>query len=164
MSVATQERLIYLWETPHTLYGWLSTVDHKKVGKRYLVTAMAFLIIGGLEALIMRLQLATANRNLLTPEMYNQIFTMHGMTMIFWYAAPILSGFANYFVPLLIGARDMAYPRLNAFTYWSFLLRAYFCTLVHSWASPRTAAGLPTCLTRTTNTRLRSVWTSMPCH
>ena len=107
MTAATaEERLTQLWETPHTLYGWLSTVDHKKVGKRYLVTAMAFLIIGGLEALLMRLQLASADRGLLPPEMYDQIFTMHGMTMIFWYAAPILSGFANYFVPLLIGARD----------------------------------------------------------
>ncbi len=121
MATAIEERLTRLWETPHTLYGWFSTVDHKQIGKRYLVTAMAFLIVGGLEALVMRLQLARANQNLLTPEMYDQIFTMHGLTMIFWYASPILSGFAVYFVPLLIGARDMAFPRLNAFTYWSYL-------------------------------------------
>lgn len=121
MSTAIEERLTRLWETPDTLYGRLSTVDHKTIGKRYLVTAMAFLIAGGIEALVMRMQLARANAGLLTPEMYNQIFTMHAVTMIFWYAAPILSGFAVYFVPLLIGARDMAFPRLNAFTYWSYL-------------------------------------------
>lgn len=121
MSTVIEERLTRLWETPDTLYGRLATVDHKTIGKRYLVTAMAFLIVGGLEALVMRMQLARANAGLLTPEMYDQIFTMHAVTMIFWYAAPILSGFAVYFVPLLIGARDMAFPRLNAFTYWSYL-------------------------------------------
>ncbi|HEX6466544.1 MAG TPA: cytochrome c oxidase subunit I [Terriglobales bacterium] len=121
-TAATVERLIHIWETPKTPWGWFATVDHKKVGKRYLVTAFTFLVIGGVEALIMRLQLARADQALITPEMYNQIFTMHGMTMIFWYASPILSGFANYLIPLMIGARDMAFPRLNAFTYWSFLL------------------------------------------
>ncbi len=126
MSTAIEERLTNLWETPHTLYGWFATVDHKQIGKRYLVTAMAFLIAGGLEALVMRLQLAKANQNLLSPEVYNQIFTMHAVTMIFWYASPILSGFAVYFIPLMIGARDMAYPRLNAFTYWSFLFSGLF--------------------------------------
>jgi len=126
VSTAIEERLTNLWETPHTLYGWFATVDHKQIGKRYLVTAMAFLIAGGLEALVMRLQLAKANQNLLSPEVYNQIFTMHAVTMIFWYASPILSGFAVYFIPLMIGARDMAYPRLNAFTYWSFLFSGLF--------------------------------------
>ena len=97
------------------------TVDHKEIGHRYLATAFIFLIIGGVEALIMRIQLARADQSWLTPEAYNQLFTMHGMTMIFWYAAPILSGFAIYLIPLMIGARDMAFPRLNAFTYWTFL-------------------------------------------
>jgi cytochrome c oxidase subunit I len=82
--------------------------------------------VGGIEALIMRVQLAHAGARLLTPEEYDQIFTMHAITMIFWYASPILSGFANYFIPLLIGARDMAFPRLNAFTYWSFLFSGLF--------------------------------------
>ena len=126
MSTAVEQRLEKLWETPDTVWGWLATVDHKKIGKRYLVTAMLFLIAGGVEALIMRIQLARPDAGLLTPEMYDQIFTMHSMTMIFWYAAPILSGFAVYFVPLLIGARDMAYPRLNAFTYWSYLFSGLF--------------------------------------
>ena len=117
-----ESRLTSLWETPKTLRGWFATVDHKELGIRYLVTAFSFLIIGGLEALLMRIQLTRSDMAILSPEAYNQIFTMHGVTMIFWYASPILSGFAVYLVPLMIGARDMAFPRLNAFTYWTFLL------------------------------------------
>ena len=122
MSTAVEQRLTDLWETPKTLHGLLGTVDHKEIGKRYIVTALAFLLIGGVEALIMRLQLARPDNHLLSPEMYNQIFTMHGMTMIFWYAQPILSGFGVFLIPLMIGARDLAFPRFNAFTYWAFLL------------------------------------------
>jgi cytochrome c oxidase subunit I len=121
LSTAVQQRLLELWETPKTFYGWFSTVDHKELGKRYIITAMTFLLIGGVEALIMRIQLARPDEAFLGPETYNQIFTMHGMTMIFWYASPILSGFGIYFVPLMIGARDMAFPRFNAFTYWTYL-------------------------------------------
>ncbi len=115
-------RLEYLWERPHTLWGWLASTDHKDIGKRYLVTAFVFLLIGGVEALAIRVQLARPNQSVLTPEAYDQIFSMHGITMIYWYASPILSGFANYLIPLMQGSRDMAYPRTNAFTYWSFLL------------------------------------------
>lgn len=115
-------RLKEIWETPKGPWGVLASVDHKEIGKRYLLTAFVFLLIGGVEALIMRAQLAKPNEALLSPEMYDQIFSMHGITMIFWYASPILSGFANYLIPLMIGSRDMAYPRLNAFTYWSFLI------------------------------------------
>ncbi|UWZ86683.1 cytochrome c oxidase subunit I [Occallatibacter riparius] len=121
-STQTISRLTTLWETPKTVYGWFATVDHKTLGIRYLVTAFSFLVIGGLEALVMRLQLTRSDMAVLTPEEYNQIFTLHGVTMIFWYASPILSGFAVFLVPLMIGARDMAFPRLNAFTYWTFLL------------------------------------------
>ena len=121
MSTAVQQRLVELWETPKTLHGWLATVDHKELGRRYVYTAMAFLILGGVEALIMRLQLWGPQGTLLTPEMYNQTFTMHAITMIFWYASPVLSGFAIFLIPLMIGARDMAFPRFNAFTYWAFL-------------------------------------------
>ena len=120
-AAVVRRRLLALWDRPHTLWGWLATVDHKEIGKRYLVTAFLFLILGGIEALILRIQLARPQASVLTPEEYDQIFTMHGMTMIYWYASPILSGFANYLIPLFTGARDMAYPRLNAFTYWSFL-------------------------------------------
>ena len=121
-TAAVEQHLTELWETPKSVYAWFSTVDHKDLGIRYLVTAFCFLIIGGVEALLMRIQLTRANQAFLTPESYDQIFSMHGITMIFWYAAPILSGFAVYLVPLMIGARDMAFPRLNAFTYWSYLL------------------------------------------
>ena len=123
---AVEERLTQLWETPHTLWGELTTVDHKKLGKRYLATAFLFLIVGGLEALVMRLQLARPNSGLLDPETYDQLFSMHGITMIYWYAQPILSGFAIYLIPLMSGARDLAFPRLNAFTYWVFLLSGLF--------------------------------------
>jgi heme/copper-type cytochrome/quinol oxidase subunit 1 len=115
-----------LWETPPGLRGWLSTVDHKEIGLRYLVTAFVFLIAGGIQALIMRLQLVGPDAHLLTPEQYNQLFTMHGITMILWYAFPVLSGFSNYLWPLLLGSRDMAFPRLNAFSYWVYLASGIF--------------------------------------
>lgn len=120
------ERLKKIWETKPGLYGWLSTVDHKEVGIRYIVTAFIFLILGGLEALVMRIQLAQPGMDVLTPEQYNELFSMHGITMIFLYALPILSGFSNYLFPLLLGARDMAFPRMNAFSYWVYLASGIF--------------------------------------
>ncbi len=114
-------RLHTLWETAPGFYGWLASVDHKDIGIRYIVTAFVFLILGGVEALIFRLQLSWSNLHLLTPEQYDQLFTVHGMTMIFLYAGPVLSGFSNYLWPLLLGARDMALPRLNALSYWIYL-------------------------------------------
>jgi cytochrome c oxidase subunit 1/cytochrome c oxidase subunit I+III len=123
---ALEARLETHWQTPHTLWGFLSTVDHKKIGIRYLVTSVVFLVVGGLEAAVIRLQLAQPDQAIVSPETYDQLFTMHGITMIFWYASPILSGFGNYLMPLLLGARDMALPRLNAFSYWTFLLSGVF--------------------------------------
>ena len=111
-----------IWETKPGVIGWLSSVDHKEIGIRYIVTAFLFLIVGGIEALIFRLQLTSAELHLLTPEQYDQLFTMHGITMILWYAFPVLTGFSVFLQPLLLGTRDMAFPRLNAFTYWVFLL------------------------------------------
>lgn len=121
-----EEKLHAMWESKPGLRGLLSTVDHKEIGIMYLVTAFVFLCAGGIEALVMRLQLAGPDRHLLTPEQYNQLFSMHGITMIFWYALPVLSGFSNYLWPLLLGARDMAFPRLNAFSYWIFLFSGLF--------------------------------------
>ena len=118
--------LTAIWKTHPGFVGWLSSVDHKEIGKRYLITAFLFLLIGGLEALIMRAQLARPNQTLLTPGQYNQLFTMHGVTMVFLYALPMLSGFSNYLWPLLLGSRDMAFPRLNAFSYWVFLASGIF--------------------------------------
>ena len=119
-------KLQRIWETEPGIKGWFSTVDHKEIGLRYIVTAFAFLILGGLEALVMRLQLSRPGEHLLTPEQYDQLFTMHGVSMIFLYASPILSGFSNYLWPLLLGARDMAFPRLNAFSYWVYVAAGIF--------------------------------------
>jgi cytochrome c oxidase subunit 1/cytochrome c oxidase subunit I+III len=115
-----------IWRTKPGFIGWLSSVDHKEIGKRYIVTAFLFLVLGGIEALVMRLQLARPNQSLLTPQEYNQLFTVHGITVIFLYAAPVLSGFSNYLFPLILGSRDMAFPRLNAFSYWSYLAAGLF--------------------------------------
>jgi cytochrome c oxidase subunit 1 len=104
------------------LHQWLTTVDHKRLGILYIVSSLLFLAVGGVEALIIRIQLMHSHNNLVSPQVFNQMFTMHGTTMIFFVAMPILFGFANYLVPLMIGARDMAFPRLNAFSFWlSFL-------------------------------------------
>ena len=106
------------------MHEWIVTTDHKKIGLMYIAAALLFLVIGGVEALLMRIQLATPDAKFLTPEQYNQLFTLHGTTMIFFVAMPILLGFGNYMVPLMIGARDMAFPRLNAFGFWIFLFGA----------------------------------------
>ncbi len=121
-----RERLHRLWETPPGALGALACVDHKVIGIRYLVTAFAFLVLGGLEALVMRIQLAHADASLVSPAAYDQLFTMHGVTMLFLFALPILSGFSNYLWPLMIGARDMAFPRVNALSYWLFLAAGIF--------------------------------------
>ena len=102
----------------HYRLAWLSTVDHKRIGILYLLTALVFFVIGGIEALLIRIQLAVPNNHFLGPDTYNQVFTMHGTTMIFLVAMPALFGLINYVLPLQIGARDMAFPRLNAFSFW----------------------------------------------
>jgi cytochrome c oxidase subunit I len=114
---------------PYALNGflsWIMTVDHKRIGIMYLVTAFVFFVIGGTEAFFMRLQLAQPSNHILSPDMYNQVFTMHGTTMIFLAVMPFAAGFGNYMVPLLIGARDMAFPKLNALSYWTFLFAGCF--------------------------------------
>jgi cytochrome c oxidase subunit I+III len=115
------ERLQGIWGEESSLQTWLTTVDHKRIGLKYLYTGLIFFVVGGIEALILRVQLAQPNLEVLDPEAYNQLFTMHGTTMMFLFAIPALSGFGNYLVPLMIGTRDMAFPRLNAFGYWVFL-------------------------------------------
>ena len=102
----------------HYELAWLSTVDHKRIGILYMVTALVFFIAGGIEALAMRVQLAVPNNHLIAPDTFNMLFTMHGTTMIFLVVMPLLFGLANYFVPLQIGARDMAFPRLYAVSFW----------------------------------------------
>ncbi len=122
----TDERLVRLWETRPGLLGKLGTVDHKEIGIRYIITAFAFFLLAGIEALLMRVQLAVPENTFLSPDAYNAFFTMHGTTMVFLFATPIQSGIANYVVPLLTGSRDMAFPRLNQFSYWVFVLAGLF--------------------------------------
>jgi cytochrome c oxidase subunit I len=100
---------------------WLTTTDHKRIGVLYLVTTFLFFVLGGVEAKLMRLQLARPNSDLIAPENYNGLFTMHGTTMIFLFVVPVLAAVANYLIPLMIGARDVAFPRLNALSYWLLL-------------------------------------------
>jgi len=110
---------------------WITTTDHKRIGILYMVTTFAFFCLGGVEALMMRLQLGAPNNTVVTPQVYNQLFTMHGSTMIFLFVVPMMAGLANYFVPLMIGARDMAFPRLNALSYWLLLAGGivFYCSI-----------------------------------
>jgi cytochrome c oxidase subunit I len=100
------------------LHQWVTTVDHKRLGILYIFYALVFLVIGGVEATIMRIQLIRPQNDFVSPQVFNRMFTMHGTTMIFFVAMPLVFGFANYLIPLMIGARDMAFPRLNAFSFW----------------------------------------------
>ena len=136
--MATQE-ITLAGERPKTgqsLIDWLHdlvvTVDHKKLGLMYIGTALVFLVVAGLMASAIRLQLAVPNNTLIGPAVFNRLFTMHGTAMVFLVGMPILAGLGNYLVPLMIGTRDMAFPRLNAFGYWIFLfggLLLYFSYL-----------------------------------
>src|SRR3989475_6522806 len=105
---------------------WITSTDHKRIGLLYFWTAFCFVLLGGLEAVVLRLQLAQPNGHLVSAATYNQLFTMHGTTMIFLALMPLSASFFNYIVPLQIGARDVAFPRLNAFSYWVFLLGGLF--------------------------------------
>ncbi|MER9840753.1 cytochrome c oxidase subunit I [Mesorhizobium australicum] len=113
--------LAHAWRTPRGLHGWLVTVDHKLIARRYIATAFFFLILAGLSALAMRFQLAQPEAGYIGPDLYNQLFTMHGTTMMFLFAVPVMEAFAIYLVPLMIGTRNVAFPRLNAFSYWVYL-------------------------------------------
>jgi len=121
------ERLGRIWVEPRGLLGWLRTTDHKRIGLLYFFTTLAFFGAGGIEALLMRTQLAQPNEKVLSPETYDQLMTMHGVTMIFLFVIPMTTGaFGNYLIPLMIGARDMAFPRMNALSYWLFLASGLF--------------------------------------
>ena len=103
---------------PEKLHEWVTTVDHKRLGIMYIVYGLVFLLVGGIEATILRIQLMYPQNDFVSPQVFNRLFTMHGTTMIFFMAMPLVFGFANYLIPLMIGARDMAFPRLNAFSFW----------------------------------------------
>jgi len=114
------------WADPTGFIGWFAHVDHKSIGRRSLITAFVFFLLGGCLAAVMRLQLSRPQNTLLTPDLYNQIFTTHGMTMMFLFAVPVMQALGIYFVPLMVGARAIAFPRLVAYSYWLFLFGGIF--------------------------------------
>jgi cytochrome c oxidase subunit I+III len=118
--------LAWTWRTERGLIGALSSVDHKVIGRRYMITALMFLFLGGLAAVAMRLQLARPDSGLIGPDLYNQLFTVHGTNMMFLFAVPVMEAFGAYFVPLMVGTRNIAFPRLNAFSYWIYLSGGLF--------------------------------------
>ncbi len=124
MSVDTAWRasLEEAWHRPRTFYGYLTAVQHRSLGARFVATGLVFFLLAGIAAILMRIQLAVPEAQFLDAELYNQIFTMHGTTMMFLFAVPIAQGIGIYIVPMMIGARDMAFPRLNAFGYWVYFL------------------------------------------
>ena len=123
---AVKHRLEETWSDAPGTPGFFSSVDHKRVGHRYLVTSFAFFLIGGVEALLMRTQLIAPEAGVLPPDVYNRMMTMHGTTMFFLFLGTIIAAWGNYILPLAIGARDMAYPRMNMFSYWVFLFAGIF--------------------------------------
>jgi cytochrome c oxidase subunit I len=116
--------------------SWLTTTDHKKIGIMYMVLTFMFFCLGGVEALMIRLQLGAPNNTLVSPDTYNQLFTMHGTTMVFLFVVPMMAGLANYFLPLMIGARDMAFPRLNALSFWLLLAGGIVFYASIFWSPP----------------------------
>ncbi|MGZ5092566.1 MAG: cytochrome c oxidase subunit I [Burkholderiales bacterium] len=118
---AERETLERAWGSPPGLIGWLSTIDHKTIGRRFILTAMGFFAAGGILAALMRLQLARPDNGLIGPDLYNQIFTMHGTTMMFLFAVPVMEAMGVYLVPLMVGTRNIAFPRLNTYAYWVYL-------------------------------------------
>jgi cytochrome c oxidase subunit I len=125
-GVQLSSKLELIWRTPSGLFGALMSVDHKIIGRRYIVTAFVFLFLGGILAVLMRIQLAGPEKAFLSNDKYDQIFTMHGSTMMFLFAVPVMEAFAVYLVPLMVGTRNIAFPRLNAFSYWMFLFGGCF--------------------------------------
>ncbi|MBI5711155.1 MAG: cytochrome c oxidase subunit I [Candidatus Eisenbacteria bacterium] len=125
-TIATAAAVHAVPRSESGLWSWITTVDHKRIGALYGVTAFILFLVGGIEALVIRLQLAQPGNHFISPDVYNQMFTMHGTTMVFLAVMPLSASFFNFLVPLMIGARDVAFPRLNAFSYWVFLFGAIF--------------------------------------
>ena len=133
------DELTRTWRVPRGFIGWFMVADHRTIGIRYIVTAFVFFTLAGILAALMRLQLAVPENRFLGPDLYNQIFTTHGATMMFLFAVPIMEGFGLYFVPLMIGARNVAFPRLMTFSYWTYLFGGllFWGCLLYTSPSPR---------------------------
>src|SRR6059058_2134025 len=121
MTLRDAEQLEATWRDPPGIYGWICAINHKTIAKRFMVTTFVFFVLGGILALMVRLQLAQPNSRVVGPDLYNQLFTMHGSTMMFLFAVPVMQAVAMYLLPLMLGTRTVAFPRMNAFAYWIFL-------------------------------------------
>jgi hypothetical protein len=117
-----RNELLDIWRQPTGFYGFLVNTNHKAIGLRFILTAFGFFTLAGILAAVMRLQLSRPLNTVLGPDLYNQFFTTHGSAMMFLFAVPVMEGFGLYFVPLMIGARNVAFPRLMAFSYWMYLI------------------------------------------
>src|SRR5919202_3854334 len=116
-----EDALKRIWTDPTGRWGWTANVQNGPIVKRFMTTVFAFFLIGGLEALVMRTQLAQPNNTFITPDVYNQVFTMHGSTMMFLFAVPMMEAFAEFLLPVMVGTRELPFPRMPAFLYWSLL-------------------------------------------
>ena len=143
--------------------SWLVTTDHKRIGMLYISTSLLFFIGGGILALLMRSQLATANEDFIVRDSYSELFTIHGTAMVFLVVVPILAGFGNFLVPLMIGARDVAFPRLNAMSYWSSSAGSRCSSASSPAAARRSAAGRVTRRSRRPSTRPGTASTCGSC-
>jgi cytochrome c oxidase subunit I+III len=123
---ADEQQLAETWAEPEGLLGWFCCVHHTTIGRRFIITAFIFFLLGGIEAMLMRIQLARPENDFLGPDLYNQVFTMHGTTMMFLFAVPIMEALGVFLVPLMIGTRNIAFPRLNAFGYYIYLFGGIF--------------------------------------
>lgn len=126
VTSADHARLLRTWSSPPGIWGWLVTTDHARIAKRYIITAFCFFLLGGLDAAMMRLQLARPENTVLGPDLYNQFFSTHGTTMMFLFAVPVMTAMGLYFVPLMVGTRNVAFPRANAFGYFCYVIGGLF--------------------------------------
>src|SRR5688500_2618686 len=126
--MATTAGTLPQYATESGVWSWITTVDHKKIGTLYLVTGFILLLVGGIEAMLVRTQLAVPNNTVIDANLYNQLFTMHALTMIFLAIMPMTAAFFNWLIPLMIGARDVAFPRMNALSYWLYLFGGLLLT------------------------------------
>lgn len=133
--------LTRIWASEPGLRGWFSTVNHTDLGRMFLFTAFFFFVVGGLLAMLIRAQLATPHSAFAGPEIYNQIFTMHGTIMMFLFAIPTFEGLAVYLLPKMLGTRDLAFPRLTAYGYWCYVFGGSMLLVSMLWGSPRMGAG-----------------------
>src|SRR5256714_12977819 len=121
-----REELERTWARPRGIRGWVNDTDHKAIALRYVATAFIFFILGGIEAALMRIQLARPENHFLNPDQYNQVFTVHGTTMMFLFAVPMMTAMGVYLVPLMVGSRDVVFPRLNLYGYFVYLIGGDF--------------------------------------